>query len=111
MVHSVQTGRSDLKAPEPYWQRLRRPCLRSHLCPRPVQMARLGHLDLLDLGQCWQHPPPPFRQSRRYRRRVHSVPMDQMAQAPCLLRRRLQCLRSHLFRLPGLTDRMAHLDQ
>ena len=75
MAHLDPRGQSDPLDPALYWQRLRRPCLRSHLYRPPVQKARLGHLDLLDLldlGQCWQHPPPPFRQSRRYRQRVHS---------------------------------------
>jgi hypothetical protein len=53
-------GQSDPLDPALYWQRLRRPCLRSHLYRPPVQKARLGHLDLLDLGQCWRIPPRRF---------------------------------------------------
>ena len=63
MGHSARTdprGQSDPLDPALYWQRLRRPCLRSHLYRPPGQKARLGHLDLLDLGQCWRIPPRRF---------------------------------------------------
>ena len=56
---------------------------------------------------------PQYRRCLQFRRQVHSVPRDrtaQMGQAPCLLRQRLQCLRSHQFRLLGLTVQMAHSD-
>ena len=111
-------GQSDPLDPALYWQRLRRPCLRSHLYRPPVHLAPRVHWVPMDLLPRWRLYLP-FRQCRRQNRSVQMAPRVHWVQwdrAQCSRLRRHQCLlfplsrpyhpRDHLVRW-GLTVQLA----